>query len=1395
MIRISLRQTRPLLLAAALLLGCVMPVVAQAPTPTGGTKVYDPLKLQGDELRTIPQLPRIGAWSMLFGNPRTSTRALGIVFDQPGDAAVYPTTDFLAGATGTIEFRVITEAPLDAADTTQHVLLDSWPNGGQSRFVLSLTGTTLSLVYTNDRNQPQKIEKSVNLAGNPPIHKITIVWDATDMTLLLDGNALGTIEKPQLPGRGPLGIILGSSRDFKNPAMLAICDLRLANIREPNAPANLARMTENLSNEGLTLRMAREYDLRLYPLLEQLRRQKMPQVNFFYAMAFADIGDVDRAMQSVTPIATDVNHPLYVQAIFLRSDLLVAQRDYLRAFEQLQVLAGNADIATSVRAQVKQASVLFEQGSKQDAINLIGDVINRYPDMKEINDAYLMIGLEKFKQGNYQEALNAFSSVGTVGVPPRQSVEIGTPLEIKVADADMSVRVADTGLKVLIASPSGDKEELVLKPAFSRGVYLGSIDVMLGDAKPGDGLLQVQGNDKVKVTYIDRLSDSGADVEHTVSVDLATDGTMVALAQSALDVYREAQELMTMNILDEDWNIIGTLPNTASDFFRNPDNGLLRRKPYRFPRAYIENIKPGQSVYLELSEPDEDRTVKPDTLEVDVVTKNGKSMKVSLTETGAHTGIFAATVKTTLDGQPQAGMLEVTTNDVITARYKDLRPASGTADPVHQARVTIRSVDGQLACGLDLPDPNTKQKLFVRTHRLPSNGTASVQLTDRDQDISDAVDKVTIKARTAAGEVPVTLQETGTHTGIFSGKLTLSTDPAAPATALKVKQGEMVTLVYRDDENTTGKPQDIEFAIKVNMPENTIISFQRQVVEQPKIDPDQKGMAVPPPKVTWEPATVFIPGYVYRVTLVDPDLLPSNAGGIGTKLKLLSANKAAVEVPLQGGLDDKEKQIVFTGNFYVRLGDATSPSFAYLTQTGAVVRMSDDEGMEENLWSLPAINVQGMDAVQVIYTEPLTSDGRRNIPTTLSLKVVADAEIELMNARGNVIEILKPGMPFDVQIEDANGDLTPKRDTIKVTFTSSIGDQLLAELTETDVHSGMFVATIPTVYGATPLKNNSIEVPFSGTISIAYRDTDTIAGTPVDRSTELPTRPMAEAEGVLLTKVYDDPKFEMETLVRLGESLYAVGAAELAAANLPKGAPRTNAKLQESARLMQQVADRFPASSYVVECLFLTGKVRREERNYKEAELLFNRVIKDYPDSDFVPQALYQLVMMYYDQNDIEKATDAAMQLVYGFPKNPLVADGTMQIAEYYYSVTKDYLTAAHVYKRILERFPDNPKADLIFYRIASSYYKAGAAGDNAAMEQAIRYFLDFVEMYKDHELADDAYYWAGRSYEKLNKMQKAYTMYTKVVQDYPNGDTLTVAIRKRNELKEMNPNIDVEPL
>ena len=291
--------------------------------------------------------------------------------------------------------------------------------------------------------------------------------------------------------------------------------------------------------------------------------------------------------------------------------------------------------------------MLYEQGDKPEAMRLIGEVIARYPDLKDINDAYLLIGMDKFHSGDFQGAFRAFDNIGIPGAPPRQSVAIGVPFELKVADPDMSVRLSDVGLPVTVSSTSGDTKKVVLKPAFSRGVYLGSVETALGNPKPDEGTLYVRGKDKLKVSYVDRQG-----VDHTVSLDLATDARLIILSRTALDVYKEVLDYQKRNILDDNWEVVGTLPKTASSFFRDPQDGTLRRKTFRFDPNYISNIKAGQTIYVELTDPNLDVSPDPktNTAEVELTTQSGRKMTVTVTENAPDSGVFTAVVKTAPEG-------------------------------------------------------------------------------------------------------------------------------------------------------------------------------------------------------------------------------------------------------------------------------------------------------------------------------------------------------------------------------------------------------------------------------------------------------------------------------------------------------------------------------------------------------------------------------------------------------------------------------------------------------------------------------------------------------------------------------------------------------------------------
>jgi len=152
---------------------------------------------------------------------------------------------------------------------------------------------------------------------------------------------------------------------------------------------------------------------------------------------------------------------------------------------------------------------------------------------------------------------------------------------------------------VTVTSDSGDSEQVILKPAFSPGVFVGSIPTELGAVKKGDHILQVIGEDHIHITYIVPISPDGNNKPVTYACNLATDAKFTMLSRSALDVYKEAAELQKKEILDENWEVIGTLPDSVSNFFRDPETGALRRRGYRFRTDFLTRVKPGQPVYVE----------------------------------------------------------------------------------------------------------------------------------------------------------------------------------------------------------------------------------------------------------------------------------------------------------------------------------------------------------------------------------------------------------------------------------------------------------------------------------------------------------------------------------------------------------------------------------------------------------------------------------------------------------------------------------------------------------------------------------------------------------------------------------------------------------------------------
>ena len=189
---------------------------------------------------------------------------------------------------------------------------------------------------------------------------------------------------------------------------------------------------------------------------------------------------------------------------------LERDRAYDKARVQFDVVAAeeNRDEDQRAEATLKMGICFFEARNFGKCFQIMRQVIELYPVSEHVNQAYYYIGLGHFELGHYSRAIDALEKVGTsLGKNDSriEKVEAGKRLFVKIEDADLAAIETGAPVKVRCQASSGDVEEVECY-AVGRNVriVLGSVMTVLGKPKPKNGTLEVKGDDKVEVRYIDQ---------------------------------------------------------------------------------------------------------------------------------------------------------------------------------------------------------------------------------------------------------------------------------------------------------------------------------------------------------------------------------------------------------------------------------------------------------------------------------------------------------------------------------------------------------------------------------------------------------------------------------------------------------------------------------------------------------------------------------------------------------------------------------------------------------------------------------------------------------------------------------------------------------------------------
>ncbi len=167
----------------------------------------------------------------------------------------------------------------------------------------------------------------------------------------------------------------------------------------------------------------------------------------------------------------------------------------------------NSDEEQRADATLRLGISHFEARNHGKCFQTMRDVIEKFPVSPQVNEAYYYIGLAHFQLGHYSRAIAALENVGTnvsetdAMVP---KAEAGKRFFIRIEDADLAVLETNQAIDVKCETQSGDSEIVKCYPVGRNvRIALGSIATALGKTKPGNGRLEVIGNDEVRITYVD----------------------------------------------------------------------------------------------------------------------------------------------------------------------------------------------------------------------------------------------------------------------------------------------------------------------------------------------------------------------------------------------------------------------------------------------------------------------------------------------------------------------------------------------------------------------------------------------------------------------------------------------------------------------------------------------------------------------------------------------------------------------------------------------------------------------------------------------------------------------------------------------------------------------------
>lgn len=327
----------------------------------------------------------------------------------------------------------------------------------------------------------------------------------------------------------------------------------------------------------------------------------------------------------------------------------------------------------------------------------------------------------------------------------RERFNAGETLYFRLRDEDIRDETVEITLE---GNELNDRETVHLLPSPAPGdaqiqpiksVFYGSISTTYDlSAVASDGLLQVEGTEQIRATYIDELRASGE-----VSLAISAICVVNAGATGSIKVYESE--------------------NFNPDADENPE---------------ISNFRAGDTLFLEIHDSDLNKTdAVADLFETDFNDNTqGDNLRISMVETRGGSGVFRGKVRTGYGEMPfpTDNILQVQGGGVVNFTYIDALQNTGATQVPITATLSVKAGDKGELILYGAESGKLISGLSVGTGSFEAGERLRIKLIDKDlnlsQEVSDTV-KIVASGNVLKDEVTLMLEETEDDSAIFVGEL------------------------------------------------------------------------------------------------------------------------------------------------------------------------------------------------------------------------------------------------------------------------------------------------------------------------------------------------------------------------------------------------------------------------------------------------------------------------------------------------------------------------------------------------------------------------------------------------------------------------------------------------